>query len=218
MSCVIEPKENGPYLVKNLQSLSNSEGEKIKTDGEVVVLCRCGKSSNKPFCDGTHRKTGFLSATDSSGPGDWQNYVGNHITIHDNRRLCAHAGKCTDGLASVWRMNKKPWIDPDGADVAAIISVIDQCPSGALSYTIDDKPGIDDEPGNEQAGVESILVAKDGPYHVVGGITLNDPSRTTSDIPVRYALCRCGASKNKPFCDGSHWDIEFKDDVLENQI
>ena len=206
MSGVIEPKENGPYLIKNLQSLTTSKGADILPDKEVIALCRCGKSNNKPFCDGTHNKIGFASATDNPEVGKWQDYVGKHITIHDNRRLCAHAGKCTDGLASVWRMGEKPWIDPDGADAEAIIAVIEQCPSGALSYSIDGK--------HTDAGVaaDGVVVSMNGPYHVTGAITLNDQSRDTDDVPSRYALCRCGASKNKPFCDGSHWDIKFKDD------
>ena len=206
MSVVIELKENGPCLVKNLQSLTNSKGADILPDKEVIALCRCGKSNNKPFCDGTHKKIGFSSATDNPNVGNWQGYVGKHITIHDNRRLCAHAGNCTDGLAGVWRMGEKPWIDPDGADVEAIIAVIEQCPSGALSYSIDGKHT------DAGAPADGVVVSMNGPYHVTGAITLNDPSRDTADVPSRYALCRCGASKNKPFCDGSHWDIKFEDD------
>ena len=137
MSSVIESKENGPYIVKNLQSLTDAKGADILPDKKVIALCRCGKSNNKPFCDGTHAKIGFSSETNNPAAGKWQDYVGKHITIHDNRHLCAHAGNCTHGLDSVWRMGKKPWIDPDGASVEAIIAVIEQCPSGALSYSID---------------------------------------------------------------------------------
>jgi CDGSH-type Zn-finger protein len=207
MSCVIESKENGPYLVKNLKSLTNSKGIDLLADKKVVALCRCGKSNNKPFCDGTHKNIGFSSATDNPKMGEWQDYVGDHITIHDNRRLCAHVGECTHGLANVWRMGEKPWIDPNGADVEAIIAVIKKCPSGALSYSIDGK--------HVEESVESddsVLVSTNGPYHVTGPIALNEPSRNTSELPSRYSLCRCGASKNKPFCDGSHWDIKFSDD------
>ena len=205
MSGVIEPKENGPYVVKNLQSLTDSTGTNILPEKEVIALCRCGKSGNKPFCDGTHNKIGFSTTTENPSAGKWQDYIGSQITIHDNRHLCAHAGKCTDGLASVWRMGKKPWIDPDGADVEAIIAVIEQCPSGALSYSIGDNPA---DGGTPSSG---ISVSKDGPYHVTGEIALEDPSRDTDHPPGRYTLCRCGASRNKPFCDGSHWDIKFKD-------
>ncbi len=206
MSSVIEPKENGPYLVKNLSSLTNSKGTDLLPQKEVIALCRCGKSNNKPFCDGTHDKIGFSSATDNPSAGEWQDYVGNKITIHDNRHLCAHAGKCTDGLSSVWRMGKEPWINADGADAEAIIAVIKQCPSGALSYSIDG------EHANEETGNDGIVVARDGPYHVTGEVAIKGPSIHLDDKPRRYALCRCGGSKNKPFCDGTHWHIGFKDE------
>ncbi len=206
MSGIIEPKENGPYLVRSLKSLTNSKGTDLLRDKEVVALCRCGKSSNKPFCDGTHKNIEFSSASEKIEIGKWRDYVGKHITIHDNRRLCAHAGKCTHGLASVWRMGEKPWIDPDGAAVEDIIAVIEKCPSGALSYSIDEKQVDDSE------GPDTVFVSSNGPYHVSGSVTLSDPSRIDDDLPSQYALCRCGASKNKPFCDGSHWDIKFTDD------
>lgn len=206
MSSVIEPKENGPYLVKNLSSLTNSKGTDLLPQKEVIALCRCGKSNNKPFCDGTHDEIGFSSATDNPSAGEWQDYVGNKITIHDNRHLCAHAGKCTDGLSSVWRMGKEPWINADGADAEAIIAVIKQCPSGALSYSIGG------ERANQETGNDGIVVARDGPYHVTGEVALKGPSIHLDDKPRRYALCRCGGSKNKPFCDGTHWHIGFKDE------
>ena len=206
MNGTIEPKENGPYLVTNLRSLTNSKGTDLLPEKEVIALCRCGKSNNKPFCDGTHKKIGFSSAAENPTAGEWQDYVGNQITIHDNRHLCAPAGTCTNGLSSVWRMRKKPWIDPDGADIEAIIAVIKQCPSGALSYSIGGTHF------DEGATADGIVVSTNGPYHVTGEITLKDPPRDIDDAPGRYALCRCGASKNKPFCDGSHWDIGFKDE------
>lgn len=205
MSGVIQPKQDGPYVVKNVGSVTDAKGEDISAQKEMVFLCRCGQSNNKPYCDGTHKKVGFTSASENPKVGKWKDYVGKQITIHDNRRLCAHAGECTQGLARVWRMGEKPWIDPDGADVEKIIAVIEKCPSGALSYSIEGKP-------SARAGEgESVMVSKNGPYHVSGAVSLNDPSVDTEDLPESYALCRCGASKNKPFCDGSHWDIKFSD-------
>ena len=206
MSAVIKATENGPYLVKGLDSLTDAKGADLMPDQAAVALCRCGESNNKPFCDGSHQKIQFSSATEETGLGKWDDYVGAGITIHDNRQLCAHAGHCTQGLASVWRMGQTPWIDPDAADLESIIEVIKQCPSGALSYSIDRTPG------DAEAAADAVLVSANGPYHVTGSIRLDDPSRNNDAMPNRYALCRCGASKNKPFCDGSHWDIKFKDD------
>jgi uncharacterized Fe-S cluster protein YjdI len=116
---------------------------------------------------------------------------GKSITIHDNRGICAHAGRCTDGLASVFRLKQEPWIDPDGAKREAIIATIRQCPSGALSYSID---GV--ERGGE-TGEAAIFVAPDGPYAVRGGVDLVDTPRGEGASTQHYTLCRCGGSKNR---------------------
>lgn len=199
-------RENGPYRVHNVTRLSNSKDVTLQCS-ETMALCRCGHSSNKPFCDGSHRAQGF-SGENLADPGrdKCDQYAGQKIVIRDNRSICAHAGKCTDGLPTVWRMGQEPWIDADGADVAAIIEVIEQCPSGALSYTLEDGDADSDA---QEAG---IYVSENGPYHVTGSIELADVSWGRGACKTRYALCRCGASKNKPFCDGSHWHIGFRDD------
>lgn len=200
----LECKPNGPYLVKGLSDLRTANGESLPTTA-VVALCRCGGSANKPFCDGTHRSNGFSGANDSPPPAVRKDYHVPGITIHDTRALCAHAGRCTDGLASVFRYGSEPWIDPAGADVAAIIETIRQCPSGALSYTLD-VPEPPQEPGSP-----SVVVTKNGPSAVSGGVALVDSVTGQTSPGTRYTLCRCGASKNKPFCDGSHWSIGFED-------
>ena len=203
---ILECSENGPYLVRNLQNLRNSKGESIPTK-PVIALCRCGGSAKKPFCDGTHSKLGFSSQKAAEGTRDKrQDYVGKGITIHDNRSICSHAGFCTDRLASVFRMKTKPWIDPDGAGVGEIIEAVRRCPSGALSYSID---GVEHR---DQDREPMITVSKDGPYSVTGGVKLEDESRAEGASEEHYTLCRCGASKNKPFCDGTHWYVKFKDD------
>jgi CDGSH-type Zn-finger protein/ferredoxin len=202
----IECKADGPYLVKDLSDLRSSDGRSIPTQ-PVVALCRCGGSANKPFCDGTHRSNGFSGARATSDadarPTD---YRGPGITIHDDRSLCAHAGRCTDGLPSVFKYGSEPWIDPAGAGVAVIVETIRRCPSGALSYTLDapEAPQPPEPP--------CVVVSKNGPYEVAGGIGLVDPATGRGNAGARYTLCRCGGSKNKPFCDGTHWHIGFEDD------
>ena len=200
----IECKPDGPYLVRNLANLRNAKGDSIAAK-PVTALCRCGGSKNKPFCDGTHQKNGFSGARLADGSADkHKSYKGKRITIHDNRSICAHAGHCTEGLDAVFKFGSKPAIDPDGASVAAIVEVVRKCPSGALSYTLDGVKG-------DEARDPSITVAKDGPYMVAGGARLIGQSWAKGASAERYTLCRCGGSKNKPFCDGTHWDIEFKD-------
>jgi CDGSH-type Zn-finger protein len=201
----IKPTPDGPYVVKGLEHLSNRKGPIEARD--TMALCRCGGSANKPFCDGTHAKIGFSSAkVEGRVPDRRENYTAGKITIHDNRGICAHAGRCTDGLASVFRLKQEPWIDPQGATVGQIIETIRQCPSGALSYTVDG------EEHRDREGPPAILVSPDGPYVVTGGPDLRETPRGEGASPEHFTLCRCGGSKNKPFCDGSHWHNNFRDD------
>ena len=197
---------NGPYIVNNLEKLHNSKGEQIQTKN-VIALCRCGASANKPFCDGTHAKIGFSDANLEGRAEDKRdNYVGAEITIHDNRGICSHAGLCTDGLPKVFLYGKEPWIDPNGATSEEIVRTIEKCPSGALSYSI---AGVEHR---DQDREPEITVAKNGPYVVTGGLELAGVIRGQEASEECYTLCRCGGSKNKPFCDGTHWSIKFQDD------
>jgi CDGSH-type Zn-finger protein len=202
----IEPTLNGPFLVRNLGKLYNSRGEAIQARPEMR-LCRCGGSSNKPFCDGTHLRIAFSGdKLDTRVPDRVDDYEGKDITIHDNRGVCAHAGFCTDNSPAVFNSDKKPWIDPDAADGQQTAATIRMCPSGALSYT---KDGVLHK---DQDRSPAITVSKDGPYYVVGHAELKDPDGNRPESKEHYTLCRCGKSTNKPFCDGAHWRINFKDD------
>ena len=201
----IKPTPNGPYLVEHLQNFSNRRAP-IATK-PTMALCRCGGSANKPFCDGTHAKIGFSSAKlDGRVEDKRDNYRGDGIVIHDNRGICAHAGRCTDGLPSVFRLKQEPWIDAEGAGREEIIETIKRCPSGALSYSVD---GVEHR---DREGNPAIFVAPDGPYVVSGGPDLPDTTRGDGASTEHFTLCRCGGSKNKPFCDGTHWHIGFADE------
>ena len=113
---------------------------------------------------------------------------------------------CSDGLAAVFRLKEEPWIHADAASADEIIATIQKCPSGALSYSVDDV-----EQGDRDGG-PTLFVAPNGPYVVSGGPDLGDTTRAEGAAKKHFTLCRCGGSKNKPFCDGTHWQIEFKDD------
>ena len=201
----IKSAEDGPYIVQGLENLSNRNGAmECKT---TIALCRCGKSENKPYCDGTHSKIGFSSKNQLDPARDsLDDYQAQEITIHDNRSLCAHAGYCTDGLPKVFRMRQEPFVDPDGGSAQEIIDVVKQCPSGALSYSV----GSDRGPIHAEDA--SVFIAPNGPYVLKGKITLTETKKGKGALETSATLCRCGASKNKPFCDGSHWDAEFTDD------
>ncbi len=208
----LTPLPGGPLIYENdlypeSGKIFNSRGAEI-TCGRKVKLCRCGASKNMPFCDKTHEKIGFTGENVSDRRGDRRrNYIGKRITIHDNRHICAHARFCVDGLPSVFREEDKPWIDPEGADIEQIIETIERCPSGALSYTID---------GVEHRDLEReprITVSRNGPYCVEGNIEVVVQVPRADQVSKEHcSLCRCGASKNMPFCDGSHLDVGFEDD------
>ena len=190
-STTIEVAKNGPYLVRGLCLLRDSRGKETPARG-AIALCRCGNSSKKPLCDGTHAKVAFDGWRLAVGPADGvDSYRGSRITIHDNRAICAHAGVCSDNLPHVFRLGQEPWVDADGAEAGAIIALVKRCPSGALSVSIDG--------------------SKNGPYFVTGQVELKSGGAAPR-VPDRYALCRCGGSKNKPFCDGTHWAIGFDED------
>ena len=201
----ISTSVNGPLVVKGLKQITASNGNIVGIKKPVVALCRCGESKHKPFCDGTHGKIGWKSdKLDGRQPRRVDSYAGKKITIHDDWGICSHAGFCTDGLPKVFRMGTEPWIDADAEPVEKIIETIRKCPSGALSYSIDGKlyNSFSDKP--------EIKVTEDGPYFVTGNIDLKDTDRPESEE--HYTLCRCGKSKNKPFCDGQHWYHKFRDE------
>ena len=146
-------------------------------------------------------------------------YVGQQVTIVDNRGTCQHSGLCTDRLATAFRLGEKPFVMPSGGRMDEIIRAVRDCPSGALSYAIDGVEARDevDYHGQREATIE---VTRDGPYRVRGGIPLldaagDDAPRNQGASLEHYALCRCGHSQNKPFCSGMHWYVEFKDPVTD---
>lgn len=202
----IDILEDGPLIVKGLETLKNSRAESIDAS-ETLALCRCGQSANKPFCDGTHKKVGFSGQRESDKSlHKEREYAGEELTVYDNRVICSHAGECVRNLPSVFRLGERPWIAPDNATAEEVVSVVEKCPSGALSYSIDGKHQRDVVHETE------INIAKNGPYNVTGNIQINIEENISPPSKEHYSLCRCGASKNKPYCDGSHSDAGFIDE------
>lgn len=198
---IIKVSKNGPYVITNLEGLKDVDGCTGKIGEPAVALCRCGESGSKPFCDGTHGKIGFSDEKlEGRVPRKLDEYVGKEITIHDDRGICSHAGYCTDGLPKVFRMRTEPWIDPDGASLEEIIETIRKCPSGALSYTVDNIKY------DEYYVKEELELTENGPLLVKGSIKLEDEDKPETDD--HYALCKCGHSRNKPFCSGQHWCLK----------
>ena len=126
--------------------------------------------------------------------------------MHDNRGICAHAAFCTERLPAVFRHKEQPWIVPDGAAVEEVIEIIEACPSGALSYTLD---GVEHR---DQENPPGVMIAPSGPYVIQGGIDLETEWGEGASRE-HFDLCRCGQSKNKPFCDGTHWNVKFDENA-----
>jgi CDGSH-type Zn-finger protein/truncated hemoglobin YjbI len=213
----IQVAHNGPYLVTNAANLSDWLGQVLPVRPQMA-LCRCGGSRIKPLCDGTHARTGFTDAKDPGRVPDRRDtYVGQQVTILDNRGTCQHSGFCTDRLATVFHLRDEPFVTPSGGRMDEIIRAVRDCPSGALSHAIDGEEARD-EADYHGRRAQAIEVSRDGPYRIVGGIALvdskgDDVVRNEGASREHYALCRCGHSQNKPFCSGMHWYVQFKDPV-----
>jgi CDGSH-type Zn-finger protein len=214
---VIKTAHNGPYLATNVASLCDYLGERLTTLPQMA-LCRCGASESKPFCDGSHESSGFTDTkSDSRVPDHRDTYVGQQVTIFDNRGICQHSGFCTDRLSGVFHAGKEPFVAPSGGRMDEIIRAVRDCPSGALSFALDGIEARDlVDHGNTRP--PAIEITKDGPYRVTGGVPLTDGQdqdvpRNTGSSREHYALCRCGQSQNKPFCSGMHWYVGFQDPI-----
>ena len=129
--------------------------------------------------------------------------------MHDNRKICSHAAECVNNLSSVFKLGYRPWINSDASKMNDIIDVVRRCPSGALSYSID---GVEYRDPEQQRN-PTVTVLKNGPYHITGGIDLIGENIQFGEGASKehYTLCRCGASENKPFCDGAHRNSKFND-------
>jgi CDGSH-type Zn-finger protein len=201
----IRPEIDGPYIVRNLRKLTNSKGETLAVR-PIVALCRCGGSSIKPYCDGTHARNGFNSAKDPARtPDRLDTYESVDITVLDNRGTCCHFGNCTDHLPSVFHAAGEPFVTPQGAAADDIVAIVRACPSGALGFVRDGVAYTGEEREPE------IYVAANASYYVRGSIELEGEPMNQGASREHYTLCRCGQSKNKPFCDGTHWWIKFQD-------
>lgn len=128
-------------------------------------------------------------------------YTGEAITVFYDSGRCVHVGACVRGLPEVFNTEARPWISPDAAPADQIAEVVRRCPSGALHYALVDGPP-------EEGGPTTVALAKNGPLLVRGELTIKTPSGPVTDT--RATLCRCGASGNKPFCDGTHRTIGFE--------
>ncbi|MDN3203634.1 (4Fe-4S)-binding protein [Algoriphagus sediminis] len=142
-----------------------------------------------------------------STPKTKKEYSNGEVTITWEAHKCIHAANCVKGLPSVFDANKRPWINAQGASTEEIVNQVKACPSGALGYFMN---GSSEKSEPEILDEQVVEIAKDGPLMVYGNITVKMPDGSELKKSKVSAFCRCGASQNKPFCDGSHKKVEFK--------
>jgi uncharacterized Fe-S cluster protein YjdI len=134
-----------------------------------------------------------------------RDYRTDEIVVQWEPRLCIHTGECVRGAPGVFDREARPWIDLSGAEAVHIAEVIARCPSGALHAE-----RLGGAPQDEPEAVLTVRAVRDGPLYVRGDIEVRDANGALIRRDMRLALCRCGASGNKPFCDNSHLESGFQ--------
>ncbi|RAG84385.1 hypothetical protein DN069_17135 [Streptacidiphilus pinicola] len=134
-------------------------------------------------------------------------YASPGVQVRFDAARCRHSGRCVLGAPEVFDTDARPWIQPGNADPEHVAEVVRRCPTGALHYLLADGPA--EEPDRPT----TVTPLPDGPLEIRGDLRLTGPWGEAREVPeVRAQLCRCGASANKPFCDGSHERIGWHDD------
>jgi CDGSH-type Zn-finger protein len=214
-------QHNGPYVVEGPVEITrrriveSEHGEPMtwQTTERMgrhthAVLCRCGGSAAKPFCDRTHMANGF-DGTETAATTTYderaRTYEGTGVVMRDDRKLCEHAGFCGTRLTNVWKMMRADAVE-ESIVRTQLMAMIEHCPSGALTFRL-----AADEPDVEAELPHAIGVVDDGPLFVTGGIPIQRSDDAPFETRNRVTLCRCGQSANKPLCDGTHKKIDFHD-------
>jgi CDGSH-type Zn-finger protein len=217
--------KDGPYLASGSLPLRKAisvvgedrepekwrKGRKYRV-GASYRLCRCGRSDQKPFCDNAHTRVHF-DGTETASPDPFAEQArrlrGRDLELDDAESLCSSARFCLP-KGGTWRLTAR---SNEPAKRKLAIQQAGNCPSGRL-VVYDKKTGKPIEP----EFVPSISLTEDpqvgvsGPIWVKGGIPIVSASGRVYEVRNRATLCRCGKSRNKPFCDGSHIRARFSDD------
>lgn len=211
----IKITKNGPYLVSGLplseyEIVVNDLGESVEwrkvrdiAVPENYALCRCGASQNMPFCDGMHKKVDF-DGTEVAKRGKYlemaEKIEGPEYDLLDQKDLCAEARYCAAGKTT-WHLVHENDKEPEKR---TFLQQCADCPSGR--YTPLTKKGklIEPEFKPEVIIVNDPACAVGGPIWVRGGVEIEAEDGYVFEVRNRVTLCRCGTSKNKPFCDGNH--------------
>jgi CDGSH-type Zn-finger protein len=214
----IEIQEHGPLRVfgaglVRMRPATDQEGSRVEWErspelehGDDFDLCRCGLSRNKPFCDGSEVEAGFdgTETADRLPTADRRQLFGSGgVILGDDRSLCSKARFCVRRDMDAWELAEEPSLPGREEKLRAMVH---RCPSGRLVYIT--------LPGGSESEPElppEIGIIDDGPLWVRGRIPVESADGFRYEVRNRVTLCRCGQSKNKPFCDGSHVAAGFRD-------
>lgn len=229
-SAKIRVTKNGSYLIyggipiQKMIIIADSDGTATEWQlgtkyplRKIYALCRCGQSKNKPFCDGTHVKVNF-DGTENPGKEAYldkpKEIEGTALKLSDIEELCASARFC-HRAGGIWNLVPKSG-NPEKKRIA--IEEAFDCPSGRL-VIFDKQTGKIIEPNlSKSIGlIEDLAMGMSGPIWVRGGIPVKSADGKTYRVRNRLTLCRCGKSKNKPFCDSSHYPEAEEVEKVHNE-
>lgn len=220
----IKVLKDGPYLVYGTPPMSRqtlvsdndntcikyAPNKTFEIQTDPVSLCRCGKSRNAPFCDGSHTIEGFDGEETASFEPILDGaikYEGPNLTLADNEAFCASARFC-DAHGGIWNLVYSGTQESD----AETIREASLCPAGRLMIFNKNGVMVEDDFNKSIALLEDEGLKISGPIWVRGGIRVESADGQSYEVRNRQTLCRCGCSKNKPFCDSAHRHVEFKAD------
>ena len=211
---------DGPYIVcgnipldeKIITPVSHhyvfEDGRSLE-QGESYALCRCGKSKNPPFCDGSHVEAGFEGSEVASRTPFEQRaevFAGPELDLLDDNR-CAFARFCHREQGDVWQLTDRS-DDPTLREEAITAST--QCPAGRLVHYDKEGNKIEADLSPRISVLQDPQKGCSGGLYVEGGIPLESADGSEYEVRNRYTLCRCGSSRNKPFCDAKHVNAGFE--------
>ena len=223
----ITVERDGPYHVqgavplRRIRPIVSEHGEPLTwrtterwaASPDEAWLCRCGRSSDKPFCDGSHADVappfdGTEAAPTTPYADRARRLEGEGVVVRDDRTICEHAGFCATRSTSIWKLLQEG-ATTDTTVRAQVMTMVERCPSGALTFRL---PGEDEDVEPDLPA--AIGIVDDGPLFVSGGVVVERSDGAPLETRNRVTLCRCGHSAIKPLCDGSHEQSGFRDPAV----
>jgi CDGSH-type Zn-finger protein len=191
-------------------SVKYGDGRVFEIKSDPAALCRCGRSKKAPFSDCSHMNSGF-DGTETAGfetvAEGSEAIKGPSLTLLDNERFCAFARFC-DAAGRIWNLIEEGSPEAD----RKAIEESNLCPAGR--FIMLDRAGrvIEDKLPPEISVIEDTKLGISGPLWIKGGIVVESADGGAYEVRMKQALCRCGHSENKPFCNGAHASARFKAD------